>query len=106
MLLVGLAIHVGAKLSLLRSFGIVAADRGVKRRGLYAVMRHPMYAGYILTHIGFLLASPSWWNLGVYVMAWSFLIARIFAEEKVLSANPDYQGYMTGVSYRLLPGVF
>jgi protein-S-isoprenylcysteine O-methyltransferase Ste14 len=106
LILVGLVIHVGAKLSLLRSFGIVAADRGVKQRGLYAFMRHPMYAGYMLTHIGFLLASPSWWNFGVYIVAWLFFIARIFAEENVLSANSDYQAYMVGVRYRLVPGVF
>ena len=106
LMLIGLAIHVGAKFSLLRSFGLVAADRGVKRRGLYAVVRHPMYAGYMLTHIGYLLVAPSWWNLAIYSAAWALFIARIFAEERVLSGNPQYRSYMDGVRHRLLPSVF
>lgn len=106
LLLAGLATHMGAKFSLLRSFGLVAADRGIKQRGLYAVVRHPMYAGYIMTHIGFLLIAPSWWNLAVYIAAWALIIVRISAEERVLSANPQYRDYMTGVRYRFLPGVF
>ena len=61
----GLVTQVAAKLTLLRSFGLVAANRGVKSNGMYAFVRHPMYAGYMLTHIGYLLASPSPWNFGV-----------------------------------------
>ena len=106
LLLIGLFIHVGAKLSLRRSFGLVAADRGVKSSGLYTFVRHPMYAGYMLSHVGFLLVAPSLWNLMIYVTAWPLLIARIFAEERVLSANPEYQAYKEQVRYRVLAGVF
>ncbi|HEX8471339.1 MAG TPA: hypothetical protein VF633_09520, partial [Brevundimonas sp.] len=45
LMLAGLVISFGAKLSLRRSFGVIAANRGVKRTGLYAVVRHPMYLG-------------------------------------------------------------
>mgnify|MGYP001278005057 CR=1 FL=1 len=106
LMLIGLVIHVGAKLSLLRSFGVVAANRGVKAGGLYRLVRHPMYAGYMLTHAGFLLVAPSLWNLAVYAVAWAFLIARIYAEEKVLSEDPAYQVLKGRVRYRLLPGIF
>ena len=106
LMLFGLAVHVAAKLSLLRSFGLVAADRGIKVRGLYALVRHPMYLGYIVSHIGFLIVAPTLWNLAVYLAAWTLMIARVFAEERVLSANPDYRSYMTRVRYRFLPGVF
>lgn len=106
LLMLGMTIHLWAKLSLLRSFGVVAADRGVKRGGLYAVVRHPMYAGYILTHVGYLLVAPSWWNLAVYCVAWALFVPRIFAEERVLQANAQYRDYMAHVRYRLLPGVF
>lgn len=101
----GLAVHVGAKFCLRRSFGLVAADRGVKQKGLYTIVRHPMYAGYIMTHVGFLIVAPSAWNLLVYSAAWALMILRIFAEERVLSANPDYRAYMARVRYRLLPGI-
>ncbi len=106
LMLLGLGIHVGAKLSLFRSFGLVAANRGVKTVGLYRYIRHPMYAGYMVSHIGFLLVAPSWWNVGVYACAWAFTIARIFAEERVLSEDAGYSAYKASVRYRLLPRVF
>jgi protein-S-isoprenylcysteine O-methyltransferase Ste14 len=106
LMLIGLAIHVGAKLSLWRSFGLVAANRGVKTHGLYRFVRHPMYAGYMLSHAGFLLASPSWWNLAVYLAVWLLLIARIEAEERTLKQDPAYAAYASQVRFRLLPGVY
>lgn len=102
----GLVTQVAAKLTLLRSFGLVAANRGVKSNGMYAFVRHPMYAGYILTHIGYLLASPSLWNVGVYVAVWAFLIARMVAEENILGADPEYREYTQRVRHRIVPGVF
>jgi protein-S-isoprenylcysteine O-methyltransferase Ste14 len=106
LILMGLVIHVGAKLSLRRSFGVVPANRGVKVGGFYQLVRHPMYAGYMLTHIGYLFVAPSVWNVAVYAGAWTFLIARIYAEERVLSADPEYQVFKSRVRYRLIPGVF
>lgn len=106
LLLTGLYVHVAAKLMLLRSFGLVAADRGVKTGGLYAFVRHPMYLGYLMTHIGYLLIAPSVWNASVYLFAWVLMIARIFAEERLLDANPDYRAFKARVRYRLLPGIF
>ena len=106
LMIMGLVIHVGAKLSLWRSFGLVAANRGVRCGGLYRFVRHPMYAGYIVSHVGFLLVAPSLWNLAVYAIAWSVMIARIYAEERILSEDATYGAYRTSVRYRLLPGVF
>ena len=106
LMLAGLAVHVGAKLSLWRSFGVVPADRGIRVGGLYALVRHPMYAGYMLAHLGFLLVVPKLWNLAIYVMVWTLLVARIFAEERVLADSPDYRRYMSAVRHRLIPGLF
>jgi protein-S-isoprenylcysteine O-methyltransferase Ste14 len=105
-LLTGLVIHLGAKLSLRRSFGVVAAHRGLKVDGLYTFVRHPMYAGYLLTHIGFLLLAPTLWNLAIYAAAWTCMVARMYAEERVLGEDGEYRAYMERVRYRLLPAVF
>jgi len=59
LMLMGLLAQISGKLSLWRSFGLVPANRGVRTHGLYRVVRHPIYAGYTLTHIGFLLGFPS-----------------------------------------------
>ena len=104
-LLIGFFFHFGAKLGLRRSFGIVPADRGIKSRGLYAIVRHPMYLGYLISHIGFLIAAPSLWNAAAYSICWSFLFGRIFLEERFLSASPEYRAYRSKVRYRLIPGV-
>ena len=66
LMLAGIAIHLGAKLSLRRSFGIVAADRGIKVHGLYRVVRHPMYLGYMLVHAALVLSGPLAWNIAVF----------------------------------------
>lgn len=106
LMLWGMFIHIGAKLSLFRSFGVIPANRGVKVKGPYAFVRHPMYAGYFFTHLGFFIAAPSFWNFMVYICNWGLLLSRIFAEERLLLGSPDYQEYKKRVPYRVIPGVF
>lgn len=106
LMMTGLLFQLWAKLTLRRSFGVIAANRGVKISGPYRLVRHPMYAGYALTHIGFLLSGPTLWNLLVYSLATGLNIARIMAEERVLMADPAYQDMSRKVRYRLIPFVF
>lgn len=106
MVFAGMALSLSAKLILRRSFGIVAANRGVKVAGPYRLVRHPMYAGYVVTHIGTLLLLPHIWNWVLFLLAWTAMAMRIQAEERVLQADPGYADYMAKVRYRLLPGVF
>ena len=102
----GLLMQISAKVILGRSFGIVAAAREIKVLGPYRFIRHPMYAGYTMTHIGFLLAFPSLWNLAVFSCALIVQIARLLREEKFLSGDPLYRKFASRVRYRLMPGVF
>lgn len=102
----GMVIHIGAKLSLNVRFGIVAANRGVQQNGLYRLVRHPMYLGYMIAHTGFFLTSASIWNGGVYLSVWALFMARIFAEERVLRADPAYYDFMKKTPRRLIPFVF
>ena len=43
----GLLVVIGGKLSLGRSFGLMPANRGVVSSGLYRIVRHPIYLGYL-----------------------------------------------------------
>lgn len=104
-MLVGLAINVSAKLALNRSFGLVAANRGIKRGGPYRLVRHPMYLGYMTTQLGFLLSAFSLELLALYAAAWTFQILRVIEEEKLLMLDPQYQEFARAVRYRLIPAV-
>jgi len=106
LMLIGLAVQISAKLTLWRSFGVVPANRGVKTRGPYRLLRHPMYAGYTLTHIGFLLGFPSLANALLCVTVLALNVARITREEAMLGRDAGYRAYAARVRYRLLPGVF
>ncbi len=102
----GMVLQISAKLILRRSFGVVAANRGVKASGPYRLVRHPMYAGYAVTHIGFLLAGPTLWNIAVYSATVAFQVRRILAEERVLGQDPAYRALIEKTRYRLVPFVF
>ena len=105
-MIAGFLLQLSAKLTLRRSFGVVAANRGIKASGPYRLIRHPMYAGYALTHVGFLLAGPTLWNLAIYGATLTIQVRRIVAEERVLRLDPAYQSLVSRVRYRLLPLVF
>ncbi|WP_175965697.1 methyltransferase family protein [Burkholderia sp. BCC0322] len=102
----GIACQLFAKLSLGRSFGLLPANRGVVSVGAYRFVRHPIYAAYLLSEIGFVLANYSPRNVFM-ITSWMLLqIGRICLEERVLSEDPDYRAYKEKVRYRLIPGVF
>jgi protein-S-isoprenylcysteine O-methyltransferase Ste14 len=105
-MLAGLTISIGSKLTLRRSFGVVAANRGLVISGPYAFIRHPIYAGYMLGYVGFWLNNPLRWNLFLYLLAIILLLWRIMAEERVLSQDPNFAAFMHRVPYRLIPGLF
>ena len=106
LMVAGMIIQISAKAALWRSFGLVPANRGIKTGGPYRFVRHPMYAGYTLTHIGFLLGFPSLQNSLLYLIALLIEVARLLREELVLNQDPLYRKYADRVRYRLLPGVF
>src|SRR3954468_4862792 len=99
----GLAFSISAKIFLRRSFGILPANRGVRRSGPYRLVRHPMYAGYVLTHAGFLISSFCLRNLLAYAFCWTAMVLRIRAEEAILARDPAYRDYQGEVRHRLIP---
>lgn len=102
----GVVLALFSLVTLGRSFGFAAADRGVVVRGPYRVVRHPIYAAYVVLLVGYLLQSASLPNLAVALLVTACNVGRIRAEERVLATNPAYGAYRSRVHWRLLPGVW
>jgi protein-S-isoprenylcysteine O-methyltransferase Ste14 len=82
------------------------ANRGIVSSGLYRLVRHPIYMGYLVTHVAFIAANPSAWNIVLLVTADIALLARAVCEEGTLAEDPAYREYQTRVRWRVCPGVF
>jgi protein-S-isoprenylcysteine O-methyltransferase Ste14 len=103
---VGIIIVLCGKLSLGRSFGLAPANRGIVSTGLYKFLRHPIYLGYLITHVGFVLANPAPWNLAVLALADVALLFRAVREEGTLTKDEAYRSYTDRVRWRIVPGIF
>lgn len=86
-----------------RSFGIVAADRGLVKHGPYRFIRHPVYAFEILFFLGYFAAVPTL-RSGIIISVWIiFQCMRIIREERIIDG---YQAYTNSVRWRLIPFVW
>ncbi|MBA5639935.1 isoprenylcysteine carboxylmethyltransferase family protein [Duganella sp. LX20W] len=102
----GILLQIGGLLSLNRSFGLVAAHRTLKTNGLYGVVRHPLYASYLLSYTGYILNNTSVLNVTVSALAGALMMARLLREERFLARDPGYRAYMAQVKYRVIPRLF
>lgn len=105
-LMMGLLVQMHAKVTLGRSFGCIPANRGLKLVGPYRFVRHPMYAGYLLSHLAFLAMNPAPWNLALYAACYSLQVPRLLAEERLLGRDVRYRDYQAAVRFRIIPGIF
>ena len=104
--IVGLTISLFGLFSLNRSFGIVAANRGVKTNGVYAYVRHPLYCGYVISLGSFVLQNATVENILLYVTVLVIKVLRILSEEKFLATDVAYRCYMKKTEWRLIPYVW
>ena len=103
---IGLAIVIAGKVTLGRSFGLMPANRGIVCTGIYRVVRHPIYLGYLITHVAFVFANPSAWNVSVLLIGDAALLLRAVCEEQTLARDTRYQEYQQLVRWRVCPGLF
>jgi protein-S-isoprenylcysteine O-methyltransferase Ste14 len=99
----GVLLAAYAVISLGRSFGIVAANRGIRTGGPYRFERHPLYSAYILTETGYLLENPSVRNWCLFGVVMAFQAVRIVEEERTLVGDPAYREYCLRVRSRVVP---
>lgn len=79
----------------------------VVRTGPYAIVRHPMYAGYIVWLLAVPVALGSVPALAPAALVAAGVVVRTALEDKTLHAElPGYPQYAARVRWRLLPYVF
>jgi protein-S-isoprenylcysteine O-methyltransferase Ste14 len=80
-------------------FSETRRDPHVVRKGVFAVVRHPMYLGEILLYLGLLLMSLSVAAAGVSIILIGFLHYVARTEERLLLASfgDEYAAYMREV---------
>jgi len=106
LVIIGASLSLAGLISLGRFFGVRPALRGLATRGTYRLVRHPLYLAYVLQDIGYNLHEWSVGTLILVAVGWASMVYRIYAEERVLSHNPDWASYAGRVRYRLLPGIW
>jgi len=75
--------------------------------GVYAIVRHPMYATAFLYLVGTPLALGSYWGLVPIAAMTPLLIWRLADEERFLARDlPGYTEYRKRVRHRLVPHVW
>ena len=91
------------------NFTIMPAPRAgntLSKRGIYRILRHPMYTAVLLCGAGLAFGSPSmprWIALAVVSVV---LVLKVRHEEGLLTVrHPDYPQVMKGVA-RLFPGIW
>ncbi len=94
---IGLAYSVWGLAYLRRSFSIIPEARRLVTGGPYALSRHPVYLGEVITAIGINLATAGWLGALAIVYFIACELMRIRWEEGVLSRAfpgeyPDYAG--------------
>jgi protein-S-isoprenylcysteine O-methyltransferase Ste14 len=87
----------------------IQVDRGhvVCDSGPYRIVRHPGYAGNMLSLPGIVLALGSTWTLIPVAVALIIAVVRTALEDRTLQEElPGYRDYARRVRYRLVPGIY
>jgi protein-S-isoprenylcysteine O-methyltransferase Ste14 len=103
---IGIVLTILALATLGRGFGIFAANRLVKTRGLYRFIRHPLYTGEAVWFFSMVLYNFSLFNGLLFAVQIACQIKRMQDEEGLLVNDPAYAAYREQVRYRMLPGIF
>ncbi len=85
----------------------VQENQKVVNTGLYAIVRHPMYAVTLWLFIAIPIVLGSWWALLCFLPYIAIIVLRICDEEKLLvSELQGYRDYQNEVKYRLIPFIW
>jgi protein-S-isoprenylcysteine O-methyltransferase Ste14 len=102
----GVIVGQGSRLYLGRHFALLPANRGVVTGGPFRFVRHPIYLGWLVLSIGYVMAYPSLRNAAIVMAVLPAILWRIHQEEALLAAEPEYREYLARTPWRLIPFIY
>ena len=111
LIVAGMIIRLVAVYSLGRFFTVdltIREQHRIKKDGIYRFVRHPSYAGSLLSFLGFGLSLNDWISIPViFIPVLLAFLYRISIEEKLLMQQfgQEYIDY-TGKTYLLVPLIY
>jgi protein-S-isoprenylcysteine O-methyltransferase Ste14 len=101
-----LLVTLMAFLYLGRNFSLVPQYRSIVRHGPYALVRHPLYAAYLIFDATLVVMAGTPVALLLWLIEAGLLLLRARQEENLLARSDDaYGAYLRAVRYRFLPFV-
>jgi protein-S-isoprenylcysteine O-methyltransferase Ste14 len=104
--MVGLVAAIVAVVFLGRSVGIVPADRGIRTNGMYRMIRHPIYASYVVAYVGYVITYPTARNAMIVAATVIAMNMRAIFEERLLGRDERYREYLRRTPWRFLPYLY
>jgi protein-S-isoprenylcysteine O-methyltransferase Ste14 len=102
----GLALAVAARVELGRSFTVLPRPREratLRRHGVYAHARHPIYGGLLLLLVGVALHRSALVFLPTAVLAGVFIFKSVREEAWLAERFPEYAEYRRSTPRRFVP---
>ncbi len=85
----------------------VSENQKVIDKGLYGVIRHPMYMATILMFLSIPFILGSWWSVICFITYPVIIAVRIKNEEKILTEQlSGYTEYKRKVKYKIIPFIW
>ena len=105
-LLIGASWTVISLCTLGKQFALFPTNPKIVTKGVYRIIRHPIYLGESIIVIACFLSNVRWLNTIALIVFAVFLYMRINLEEQVMEKGYEYDEYQKKVKWKLLPYIW
>jgi protein-S-isoprenylcysteine O-methyltransferase Ste14 len=82
-------------------------NSSISAKGVYKIVRHPMYTALVLFFLPVALRANGWFSWIVYgILVLTLVVKIIFEERQMADKHPDYLDFKKATKKRLIPFVW